>query len=91
MFNYLLVKKKKKKDTGFTYLNQKRNTRHTNLSIMVVNTHVSGSFSQRKLFTWHICMNQKPSQQILWREFKYILSTIRFGQILDLSVSVYWL
>ena len=37
------------------------------------------------------CMNQKPSQQILYREFKYILNTNYFGWILDLSIPIYWL
>ena len=43
MFNYLHVK-----NAGFTYLNQRGNTRHTNLNIVIANTHVSGSFTQRK-------------------------------------------
>lgn len=45
------------------------------------------AFLSARLFTWHVCMNQKPSQQI----FKYILSTAHFGRILGLSISVYWL
>ena len=39
---------KEYKNAGFTYLNQRRNPRHSNLNTLVVYTHVSGSFSQPK-------------------------------------------
>ena len=60
--------------------------------LIVSNTYMSQTaFVSARLSTWHICMNWKPSQQILWREFKCILSIIQFAWILRLSISFYWL
>ena len=36
---------KEYKISGFSYLNQSRNTKHTTIDILILNTHVSGSFS----------------------------------------------
>ena len=50
---------KQYKDAGFTYLNQRRNTTHTNrTNILVINTYVSDRLSQRKTVYWPDKINQ---------------------------------
>ena len=89
MFNYLFVKEHK--NAGFTYLNQRKNIRHTNLNILVVNTHISGSSSERK--TVYLVHTYEPKTKsanfvkIIQMHFEYH----SMAWIFRLSIWLYWL
>ena len=68
------------------------NVMHIHITVSIVRyKHVSGNFSQCKIVYLVHIYEPKPSQHILWKEFKCILSIIQFTRMLHLSISLYWL